>query len=33
VLLVTGEEARREKLHGLMAGADDFLTQPIDTSE
>jgi two-component system, sensor histidine kinase and response regulator len=33
VLLLTSLDARREKLRGLQAGADDFLTRPIDTSE
>jgi signal transduction histidine kinase len=33
VLLVTSQNERSEKIHGLAAGADDFLTRPIDTAE
>jgi signal transduction histidine kinase len=33
VVLVTSLNARAERLRGLAAGADDFLTRPVDTSE
>ena len=33
VLLITSSDARRDKLRGLLAGADDFLTRPIDAAE
>lgn len=33
VILVTGTAARRAKLDGLQAGADDFLNKPIDPLE
>jgi signal transduction histidine kinase len=33
VLLVTSTNERSEKIHGLAAGADDFLARPIDTAE
>jgi putative two-component system response regulator len=33
VVLVTGMEGREERLEGINAGADDFLTKPIDAQE
>lgn len=33
VVLVTSLNARSERLRGLAAGADDFLTRPVDTTE
>jgi signal transduction histidine kinase len=33
VLLVTSTNERREQIEGLAAGADDFLTRPIETAE
>jgi signal transduction histidine kinase len=33
VVLVTSLNARAERLRGLSAGADDFLTRPVDASE
>jgi signal transduction histidine kinase len=33
VVLVTSLNAQAERLRGLAAGADDFLTRPVDTSE
>src|SRR6185503_20119937 len=32
-VLVTSLNAQAERLRGLAAGADDFLTRPVDTSE
>lgn len=33
VVLVTGLGAREQRITGLEAGADDFLTKPVDTQE
>jgi putative two-component system response regulator len=33
VILVTGLDARQQRIEGLEAGADDFLTKPVDTRE
>lgn len=33
VVLITASQDRTQRLHGLEAGADDFLTKPIDVSE
>jgi len=33
VLLVTGHAERERRIEGLEAGADDFLTKPVDTQE
>lgn len=33
VLLVTSANEREERIHGLAAGADDFLSRPIDAPE
>lgn len=33
VVLVTGLDAREHKLQGILAGADDFLSKPIDSTE
>jgi putative two-component system response regulator len=33
VMLLTGLDGRRERLAGIDAGADDFLTKPVNTSE
>ena len=33
VVMVTGANSTEEKLKGLEAGADDFLTKPIDFTE
>ena len=33
VIIVTGLDAREERVKGLTAGADDFLTKPVDTAE
>jgi putative two-component system response regulator len=33
VIIVTGLDAKQERVEGLNAGADDFLTKPVDTSE
>jgi putative two-component system response regulator len=33
VIIVTGLNAREERVKGLDAGADDFLTKPVDTAE
>lgn len=33
VIIVTGLNAREERVKGLNAGADDFLTKPVDTAE
>ncbi|MEO5660433.1 MAG: response regulator [Polaromonas sp.] len=33
IIMVTALDDRRSKLHGLDAGAEDFLTKPIDRAE
>jgi putative two-component system response regulator len=33
IVLVTGLNAREQRIEGLEAGADDFLTKPVDTHE
>jgi len=33
IVLITSLNARAERLRGLAAGADDFLTRPVDTTE
>ena len=33
VVLVTGMAQREKRIEGLEAGADDFLTKPVDTQE
>ena len=33
VVLVTGLDAREHKINGIHAGADDFLSKPIDSAE
>ena len=33
VMLLTGLDGRAERLAGIDAGADDFLTKPVNTSE
>ena len=33
VIIVSGLDAREERIKGLGAGADDFLTKPVDTAE
>jgi putative two-component system response regulator len=33
IILITGMAARTVRLEGLEAGADDFLTKPVDTEE
>lgn len=33
VVLVTGLQARQHKIHGIQAGADDFLAKPFDQEE
>jgi diguanylate cyclase (GGDEF)-like protein len=33
ILLLTGRDARQDMLHGLDAGADDYLLKPFDPSE
>jgi putative two-component system response regulator len=33
VVFVTGLNAREQRIEGLEAGADDFLTKPVDTQE
>jgi putative two-component system response regulator len=33
VIIVTGRESREDRVKGLDAGADDFLTKPVDNSE
>jgi putative two-component system response regulator len=33
VVLVTGLSATRDRILGIQAGADDFLTKPVDTNE
>jgi two-component system OmpR family response regulator len=33
VLLLTAHDAPRDKVHGLDAGADDYLTKPFDVGE
>jgi sigma-B regulation protein RsbU (phosphoserine phosphatase) len=32
-MLLTGLDGRSERLAGIDAGADDFLTKPVNTSE
>jgi signal transduction histidine kinase len=33
VILVTAQRAREDRLNGIVAGADDFLTKPVDLTE
>jgi putative two-component system response regulator len=33
VIIITGLDAKKERVEGLDAGADDFLTKPVDTAE
>ena len=33
IVFVTGQHAREQRIEGLAAGADDFLTKPVDTLE
>jgi cyclic di-GMP phosphodiesterase len=33
IVFITDSNAREERIHGLDAGADDFLTKPINTQE
>src|SRR2546430_5850391 len=33
IVLLTGHDAPHEKVAGLSAGADDFITQPFDAAE
>jgi putative two-component system response regulator len=33
IILITGLDAREQRIEGLNAGADDFLTKPIDPQE
>jgi putative two-component system response regulator len=33
IIIVSGLDAREERIKGLAAGADDFLTKPVDTAE
>ncbi|OFW29954.1 MAG: hypothetical protein A3H97_04000 [Acidobacteria bacterium RIFCSPLOWO2_02_FULL_65_29] len=33
IIIVTGQGAREQRVEGLEAGADDFLTKPVDTAE
>jgi DNA-binding response OmpR family regulator len=33
IVFVTGQNAREPRIEGLAAGADDFLTKPVDTLE
>ena len=33
IVFITGLEARAQRVEGLAAGADDFLTKPVDTQE
>jgi putative two-component system response regulator len=33
IVFVTGQNAREHRIEGLAAGADDFLTKPVDTLE
>jgi len=33
VIFVTGRDSRKDRIKGLEAGADDFITKPVDTSE
>jgi putative two-component system response regulator len=33
IIFITGLHAREQRIEGLAAGADDFLTKPVDTQE
>src|SRR5262245_32638303 len=33
IILLTGRDGRLDRLKGLAAGADDFLTKPVDREE